>query len=610
MWGASRLLIAAALLAPGFAWAADQAQPPAAGQNPAVPVVTSGPPARDPDLLDGRKKPGVPTDYPPQVSQTNPGAVDAPPPSAFPDSHIPIPDRWRLSGALGLVHNKRLDPYNQNLLKGDIPLKGTTDWFLNLTGISDTVVEPSSTPTGITSQTTQSPGSYDAFGRVGAVSVSQTFIAGLSLIKGSTAFKPPDFAFNMSVAFNYNFATATERRVLEVNPSSGLTRSDGFVGLQEFYVEKHLRNVSDRYDFDSVRVGIQPFTTDFRGFLYQDEPIGVRFFGDRDGNRLQYNLAFFVRFTKDTNSGLNDLTKPLRDDYVAVANVYRQDFPIPGLTSQLTAIYNFNREASHVDFNKDGFPVIPALIGNDRARDYDVVYLGYNNDGHIGRLNLTSSAYLALGQDRNNIFTGKPADIRAWFLAAEPSYDIDWVRIRLSGLYASGSHNPRGNTETGFDNILENPQFAGADTSYYIRQALPFVGGGAVALHGPNSILMDLRSSKDEGQSNFNNPGTALIGLGSDFDVLPTLRISANINHVWFADTAVIKILRQQGQISNDMGWDYSLSTIWRPKMTQNVIFRLSGAIFSPGAGFNDILTSSTHDSVFYSILFNAVLAF
>ena len=48
--------------------------------------------------------------------------------------------------------------------------------------------------------------------------------------------------------------------------------SDGFVGLQEFFIEKHLRTVSDRFDFDAVRVGIQPFTTDFRGFLFRPFP--------------------------------------------------------------------------------------------------------------------------------------------------------------------------------------------------------------------------------------------------------------------------------------------------------------------------------------------------
>ncbi len=606
---AASLLASIAVIGPAVALAADP-QPASSGFPAVVPVIQQVPPAKDPDLLDGRARPGVPPAYPPAILQTNPGAVLAPAPDAFPTDQIGIPDRWRLSAALGLVHPHWYDPYNQSTLKGDRPLKGTKDWFLVLNGISDTVVEPQSFPTPLSSQSTQNPNNLDSFGRTGNIGISQTFILGASLIKGSTAFKPPEWDFTVSLAFNFNYATAPERQLLSVNPSKGLDRLDGFVGVQELFVERHLRNVSDRYDFDAVRIGIQPFTTDFRGFLFQDNQLGVRFFGDRDGNRFQYNLAFFQRLVKDTNSGLNDLTKPVRKDYIVVGNIYRQDFPIPGLTSQLTVIYNANREGGNVDFNKNGIPVIPALIGNDRARDYDVVYLGYNADGHIGRFNLTASSYLALGQDRNNIFTGKPANIRSWFVAAEPSYDIDWVRIRLSGLYASGNHDPRGHTETGFDAILENPQFAGADTSYFIRRSLPFIGGGLVGLNGPNGVLLDLRSSKDEGQSNFNNPGTALLGIGADFDVLPQLRLTTNINHIWFADTAVIQALRQQGSISNDLGWDYSIAATWRPRMTQNVIFRLSGAVFSPDTGFNNLFTTIGHDSVFYSILFNTVLSF
>jgi hypothetical protein len=607
---AASLLASVALAAPLAALAEDPSSEPTT-PNPAVPVLTPAPPNQDASLIDGRKRPGQQPVYTPGVSQTNPGAVQAPPPEAFPTDQVPVPDRWRLAATLGLVKPRAIDPYNQNTLKGDRPLKGTTDWFLVLNGISDTVVQPTSVPSGITSQTTQNPGANDAFGRVGAIAISQTFIAGVSLIKGgSTSFKTPDLSFNLAVAFNYNFTTAPERRILNANPTYGLTRSDGFVGLQEAFVEKHLRNVSDRYDFDAVRIGIQPFNTDFRGFLFQDDQLGIRFFGDRDGNRWQYNLAFFDRIDKDANSGLNDLSHPLRKDYILAANVYRQDFPVPGITSQATVVYNANREGGDVVFNSDSFPVIPALIGNDKARNYDVVYLGYNTDGHIGRLNLTTSSYLALGQDRDNIFTNKPSNIRSYFFAAEPSVDFDWVRVRVSGLYASGDSNPRGHTETGFDSILENPQFAGADTSYYVGNAIPFVGGGVVALKGPNGVLLDLRSSKDEGQSNFNNPGTALIGIGTDLDVLPQLRVTANINHIWFASTEVIEALRQQGSVSNDFGWDYSISTIWRPRMTQNIIFRLSGAVFVPGSGFNDLLTTVGHDEAFYSILFNTVLSF
>lgn len=560
--------------------------------------------------LDGRKIPGPEPAFPQGVKQENPGAVTAPPPEAFPTDEFPVPDRWRLIETLGLQKSDWFDPYNQNALKGDRPIKGTDDWFFDFNAVSDTVVEPRSFPLPVAVQTGDR-GSLDTFGRDGSLDLSQTFLLGVSLTKGATAFKPPEIELRLSVGFNWNYAEADERRILFIESSKSSHRSDNFVGVQEAFVDYHIRNVSERYDFDSIRVGIQPFSADFRGFLFQDNQLGVRLFGDRDNNRWQYNLAAFALLEKDTNSGLNDLGQEIRRDYVGLANLYRQDFPVPGFTSQVVVAYNADRESGEIHYDKNGFPVRPALIGDDRPRDYDVVYVGYNGDGHFDRINLTASAYGAFGEDRNSIFTSKPADIRSFFFAAEPSYDFDWIRVRLSGLFASGDSNPFDNVETGFDAIFENPLIAGADTSYYIRQSVPFAGGGrAVNLSGRNGVLNDLRSSKDEGQSNFNNPGTVLLGAGADFDVLPQLRLSANINHLWFADTAVLETLRQEGTIPNDIGWDLSVAATYRPLMTQNLVFRGSIAVLQPGSGFNDLLTNSGHDSRYYSLLLNAILTY
>ena len=573
-----------------------------------LPVTVAQVEETDPRRIPGRERDAP---LPPRIEQSNEGAVRAPPPEAFPQDHIPVPDRWRLADTLGLVSPRWFDPYNQNRLKGDIPIRGTEDLFLALSAVSDTVIEPRSFPIPVGVQTTEKPGSLDTFGRDYSLVAVQTFILGASLIKGSTAFKPPDHELRIALAIQGNYVNVPEKRILFVEPSRGSDRTDGFVGVQELFYDKHLRNVSDRYDFDSVRIGIQPFSSDFRGFLFQDNQLGVRLFGTRDNNRFQYNLAAFVRLEKDTNSGLNDVTQRPRDDYVLIANLYRQDLPVPGLTSQVTAVYNRNREGNETHIDDNGFPARPALIGNIRPRDYDVVYLGYNADGRVGRVNLTASAYGALGTDRNSIFTDREAKIRAFFAAAEASLDFDWVRVKLSGLYASGDSDPYDDTEHGFDAIFENPQFAGADTSYSIRQVIPFAGGGrAVGLDTRNGILNNLRSSKEEGQSNFNNPGTILAGIGADFEVLPELRLSANLNHLWFDTTEVLKALRVEGSIPHDMGFDLSAALIYRPKFTQNFVFRLSGAIFDPGKGFNDLFATSNGDKRFYSVLFNAILSY
>jgi hypothetical protein len=572
------------------------------------------------ETIEGRKRPGYQDPLPEPVTQFNPGAVRAPPPEAFPTDQIPVPDRWRLIETLGMVKEKWLDPYHQNTLKGDrpidrakvpwLPIKGD-DWFFAASAVSDTVFEPRTFPIPVGVQTTQRPGSVDVFGKDASYVASQTFILGASLIKGSTAFKPPEIEYRVALAFNLNYANVPERRVLNVRPSKPSHRFDGFVGVQEFFVDYHIRNVSDRYDFDSVRIGIQPFQSDFRGFLFNDQQLGIRLFGNRDGNRFQYNLAAFWRLQKDTNSGLNSVVQRPRDDFVAVANVYRQDFLIPGLTSQVIALFNRNREGDGIHIDDNGFPVRPALLGDLRGHDYDVAYLGYNADGRIGRLNLTASAYAALGHDSNNFFTSRPAKIRAYFGAAELSYDINWIRIRLSALYASGDKKPFDNKETGFDAVFENPIFAGADTSYWIRQAIPFAGGGrAVSLSSRNGVLNSLRSSKEEGQSNFNNPGTVLLGAGADFDLTPTLRVFANANHLAFANTTVLQTLRNEGSIPRNIGWDLSTAAIWRPRATQNIVTRLSAAVLQPGSGFRDLFTNAKREKRYVSILANVVLSY
>ena len=491
-----------------------------------------------------------------------------------------------------------------------LPIHGD-DWFFTLNAVSDSLIEPRTFPIPVGVQTTARPQSLDVFGKDASYVASQTFLFGAALTKGSTAFKPPEIEYRLTLALNVNYADVPERRVLFVQPSRPTHRLDHFLGVQEAFVDYHIRNVSERYDFDSIRVGIQPFQADFRGFLFNDDQLGVRLFGNRDGNRFQYNLAAFWRLEKDTNSGLNSVVRQPRDDWVFLANVYRQDFLIPALTSQLTFAYNRNREGDQIEIDDNGFPVRPALLGTLRGRDYDVFYIGYNADGHIGRVNLTASVYGALGQDRDSFFTGRKAKIRALFGAAELSYDRDWMRFRLSGAYASGDSDPYDDTEGGYDAIVEDPVFAGADTSYWIRQAIPFAGGGRViSISGRNGILNDLRSSKEQGQSNFNNPGLILGGVGADFDLTPELRVSANANHLWFENTAVLETLRNEGSIPNDIGWDLSAAAIWRPKATQNIVMRLSGAALRAGGGFRDLFDNLGSHRTYYSALANVIVSY
>jgi hypothetical protein len=190
------------------------------------------------------------------------------------------------------------------------------------------------------------------------------------------------------------------------------------------------------------------------------------------------------------------------------------------------------------------------------------------------------------------------------------SRDFDWIRVRGTGLFQSGDADPFDGKATGFDAVFENPQIAGADTSYWIRQAVPLIGGGGVALSGRNGVLAALRSSKDQGQANFTNPGLALIGLGADVDLTPRWRLIGNVNQLWFANTSSLSVLRNQGTISRNVGTDVSVALQYRPLFSQNIVVNASAGALVPGQGLKQLYALDGSSKTQYSILFNVLLTY
>ncbi len=576
----------------------------------ASPVVAETSSVRDAPGLERRRPQGEPLE--PRLPVIDPAQVPPPLPWVRRET-LPVPDRWRIVKSLGLLPYNRWDPYHPNVIKGDLPVLHKElgrDWFFNFAAVSDTLLEFRRLPTAVGAQSTLNSGSSGMFGRGRQGTFVESGIFGFTLLKGDTVFRPPDWEFRFVPVVNFNRTTTQEVRAVNINPAMGTDRNDSFVGVQELFVDRHLRDVSVRYDFDSLRIGIQPFTADFRGFLFADQPFGVRVFGTRDNNQWQYNAAWFRRLEKDTNSGFNDIGQPLRNDDVLVFNLYRQDWPVSGFTTQGTVLHNRNREGnSERFFNNNGFLERPAIFGSGRPHDYDVTYLGLNGDGHFGRWNISASGYFATGDDRRGMFSGKPERIRARFGAVEVSRDFDWLRLRATGLYASGDRDPFDDRATGFDAVVENPLIAGADTSYWIRQAVPLIGGGGVALTTRNGVLPSLRTSREHGQSNFTNPGLRLIGIGADVDVSPQVRVIGNISRLAFDNLSSLAQLRNQELRSADIGTDISLGIQYRPLFIQNVVINASAAILRPGPALRELYGNAL-DGKQYSVLVNMVLTF
>ncbi len=380
------------------------------------------------------------------------------------------------------------------------------------------------------------------------------------------------------------------------------TRYRDFYALQEAFAEIHIGNVSDNYDFVSTRVGTQPFVSDFRGFIFADTNLGARVFGNHDNNRTQYNLAYFNMREKDTYSGLNSFSS--RDQQVLIANLFRQDAFVKGYTAQASLHVNIDHGDTHYDRN--GFLTRPQILGTVpdsspvttgvdalRGHEVDSIYLGWTGDGHLGRWNLTHAFYQAFGEDRFNSLAGKRVDINAQMAAFELSYDRDWIRLKLSGFYASGDSNPTNRTAGGFDTILDNPSFIGGPFSWYVHESIN-LPGTSVNLKQSDSLVMNLRSSKTEGQSNFVNPGALILGIGADMDVTPKLKAFTNVNYIWLAEPAAIQTALQTDRVRNDLGLDASFGFKYRPFLTDNIVVSAGMGFFFPGGAYRDMYRSNT----------------
>ena len=538
------------------------------------------------------------------------------PAEALPSSDqvfYPQPDRWLITmpdwdrygtgGEHPYVRGSKWDPFNRNKWKGDVPIIGQ-QIFLNFTGISDTFLDFRRLPTPSNISTAR-PGSTDFFGKGQQFFLDQLFLFSFDLFHGDTSFRPVDWRIRITPAVSLNYLKVQERGIVNADVTKGTTRFDAHIGLQEAFGELKIKDIGPNYDFVSVRAGIQGFNSDFRGFLFVEEQPGVRIFGNLDSNRWQYNVAYFNFLEKNTNSGLNSMA--LRNQQVIIANVFRQDFLFQGYTAQLSVHYDKDDATIHYDDN--GFLVRPSPIGKVfssgmiQPHSVHTAYIGWTGDGHIGRVNLTHAFYQALGNDSFNAIAGKPVTINAQMAALEVSVDRDWFRLKGSLFYASGSANPSSSHARGFDSIDDFPEFAGGIFSLWNRESIRLTGSG-VALNSGNSLLPDLRSSKDEGQANFVNPGIFLANVGANFDITPKLRGFVNVNYLRFERTEALEQILFQAPIRHSIGFDSSIGVRYRPPLTENIAITAGAATLIPGQGLKDIYSGKLMYTFFTDIRF------
>lgn len=504
-----------------------------------------------------------------------------------------VEDRWRT-----LYKKNIIDPYNQNVLKGDYPVFGQDTFFsfradavskLQFFGMVPT-------PSGVA---TNVAGQEAFFGDSRRLQYNQDFRFTFELFKGETAFRPRDWELRVVPAVNINILEADERGVVNVDVREDTSRLSNDLALQEASFEYHIADTSRYYDFISAKVGIQLFNSDFRGIIFEDANLGVRILGNADNNFWQYNFTVFEMLEKDTNSQLNTFNN--RDQRIAIANVYKQDFLVKGYTLQLS--YHYNNDGPSLKFDDNRFLVRPDPIGGVAQHEVEAHYLGFAGDGHWKRLNINHFFYWAFGDDDANPTARQEVDIDAFAAGVELSIDQDWLRYRLSYLYGSGDKDPNDDKAEGFDAIFPNPNFVGGRNGYWVSQAIP-LAGTAVQLVNQDSVFPNLRSSRIQGQSNFVNPGIHFFNVGMDLNLTPKLRTTLNFGYLTFDDTSSLELIQNQEPISKEIGSDVSVGFEWRPWLNNNVLIDVGMATFIPGKGFEQLLENDQLYSVTSRLIF------
>lgn len=491
------------------------------------------------------------------------------------DEFIPLPDRWRFGWPrydryadkheTPWITGSELDPYNQNILKSDYPIFGNHT-FLNL---------------NLQSATNFNPREVAVNGRREQFFTNQNFVFGAEIFRGTGAFEPKRFAIRATTVLNFNFLANNSLNLF--NSKRGRIRFT----VEEGFVEKRLAVLSPNFDFMSVRVGMQNFTSDFRGFLFTDNQLGVRLFGNAHSNRDQYNVAFFPMVQRDEVSQLHIFKN--RHENVLIANWFRQDFIKKGYTGLFSFAFNNDR----------GF------TPGDAHHPLNVAYFGYHGDGRLGTWNIDHSFYEAVGTDTFNRLAQRNVSINAQMAAVELSKDRDWIRFRGSFFFASGDKDVNDDHANGFDMITDNPNFAGGQFMFWTQQATN-VGGRIGTLTNKFSLLPDLRDKFTQ-RANFVNPGIWLASGGMDFRLTPKIKLISNISYLSFARSHILQQLTGNPNITNPIGVDLSMATKWRPFENENMFFVFGAAMLVPRGGYAQLIGSR---SVLVSPTFAINLAF
>ena len=475
----------------------------------------------------------------------------------------PVYERYAPQQKMPWIAGGPFDPYNTNTSKGDRPIAGNS-LFANVNLQLNSALNPRQVAAGEAASTQQ-------------FFYNNNLVAGLEIFRGDTVFQPKSWAVRGTIVGNLNG--------LQVG---SVSQRGNTYGIEEAFVEKRLAVLGPRFDFVSVRGGMQNFNSDFRGYLFADNQLGVRLFGNAGGNRAQYNVAYFSMRERDAASQLHKFSS--REQQVFIANYYIQDFGAHGYTGMFNVHVNRDSKVSAAP--------APAQIGA-----LQVTYVGYHGDGKWGAWSVSHAFYQAFGKDDDNAIARRlgggsaaPVTIAAQMAAIELSKDADWLRYRLSGYYASGDDGSDPSKASGFDTISDNPNLAGGQFMFWTQQKTAAATAAAPLIVSEKFSLLPNLRSKFANRANFVNPGLMLMNGGVDLRLSPRLKVVTNVSYLRFADAAILRRLVGPGRGFEDetIGLDLSAGAKYRPFVNENLFVVLGFSSLMPQGGMATALGSGS----------------
>ncbi|HZU98016.1 MAG TPA: hypothetical protein VFF73_15035 [Planctomycetota bacterium] len=464
-------------------------------------------------------------------------------------------------------HSSILDPYNQNVLKGDLPIIGDHT-FLEIDLVSDTIFTYRRDAGGVKDVEKQNRilGEPDEWDFVGA------WFASADLTYGDTVFRNPSWRLRVTPAIGLRDATI----VTADKPPPFGTLQNGLFSLQEGFVEVLLAEFDPSFDFISARGGRQQFDADFRGFVFNDLNQAVRVFGTASKNTIRYDVIAFDLDQKNTFTNLNNFLE--RQQRYFAADIFVDDFIFKGYTIGGTLQYV-----------------------NDREREpIDLVYLGLLGQGHMGPIEVSNAAYLEFGADKGNALAGgKHLEVFGQFFATEVAYPIDFVRPQVSFLFSSGQANTQASRGEGFDGVFDNPDFAGGAFTYWQRNAIKARNGAQVK--DANSLYPALRVRGATGPNSV-VPGLLLYNVGCKVTVSNTLTVFANLNYLRFVHKGPLEQIAGLQSVGHGIGEDTSVGAIFRPLGINNLFVIGGVSMLTPDTGLRQLSGSQNLFTVFTEI--------